>query len=137
MTLRDHAERRLGFVEVIERDFPNLGLLPVAEGLDDGGVTQPLVERILREVPDLVGLYSMGAGNGGVAAALERAGRAHDIVAVGHELTPHARGAAGRHLRRRHQPGSVRRSPSGRPYPQGARRRRDDYTPIRSGSTST
>ena len=88
MTLRDHAERRRGFAQVIERDFPHLRLLPVAEGLDDSAMTQPLVERTLAEVPDLVGLYSMGAGNRGIAAALEAAGRAHDVVAIGHELTP-------------------------------------------------
>ena len=88
MTMRDHAERRLGFAQVIERDFPNLSLLPVAEGLDDGAVTEPLVAAALRRVPDLVGLYSMGAGNRGIVAALEAAGRASDVVAVGHELTP-------------------------------------------------
>ena len=88
MTLRDHAERRLGFAEVIGRDFPHLSLLPVAEGLDDAAVTGPIVAAALRAVPDLVGLYSMGAGNRGVVSALEAAGRACDVVVIGHELTP-------------------------------------------------
>ena len=43
MTLRDHAERRLGFAQAMERDFPHLSLLPVAEGFDDRAVTKPLV----------------------------------------------------------------------------------------------
>ncbi|MCW6510241.1 LacI family DNA-binding transcriptional regulator [Hyphomicrobiales bacterium BP6-180914] len=93
MTLRDHAERRLGFAQVIERDFPDLGLLPVAEGLDDGAVTKPLVAAALREVPDLIGVYSMGAGNRGIVAAIEEAGRARDVIAIGHELTPFMREA--------------------------------------------
>ena len=93
MTLRDHAERRLGFAEVMARDFPNLTLLPVAEGLDDGTVTEPLVAAALRTFPDLVGLYSMGAGNRGIARALEVAGQATDVIAVGHELTPFMREA--------------------------------------------
>ncbi len=93
MTLRDHAERRLGFAQVIERDFPGLALLPVEEGLDDWAVTQPMVTRVLRDVPDFVGLYSMGAGNRGIVAALDAAGRGRDIVAVGHELTPFMREA--------------------------------------------
>ncbi|MGI3898953.1 MAG: LacI family DNA-binding transcriptional regulator [Janthinobacterium lividum] len=93
MTLRDHAERRLGFAEVMARDFPNLTLLPVAEGLDDGTVTEPLVAEALRTFPDLVGLYSMGAGNRGVARALEAAGRVADVIAIGHELTPFMREA--------------------------------------------
>lgn len=88
MTMRDHAERRLGFAQVIDRDFPNLRLLPVAEGLDDWTVTQPLVSAALADLPDLVGVYSMGAGNRGIVAALDGAGRSHDVVAIGHELTP-------------------------------------------------
>lgn len=93
MTLRDHAERHLGFAQTIERDFPHLALLPVAEGLDDWAVTRPIVMEALRTTPDLVGIYSMGAGNRGIVAALEAAGRAKDVVAVGHELTPFMREA--------------------------------------------
>lgn len=93
MTLRDHAERRLGFAQVIERDFPRLRLLPVAEGLDDRSVTEPLVTAALREWPDLVGIYSMGAGNRGIVTALATAGRTLDVVAIGHELTPFMREA--------------------------------------------
>ena len=93
MTLRDHAERRLGFAQVVARDFPTLTLLPVAEGLDDHTVTKPLVAAALRTVPDLVGIYSMGAGNRGIVAALTEAGRTRDVVAVGHELTPFMREA--------------------------------------------
>lgn len=93
MTLRDHAERRRGFAEVLARDFPGLSLLPVAEGLDDGAVAGPLVAAALDAAPDLVGLYSMGAGDQGIAAALAGAGRARDIVAIGHELTPAMREA--------------------------------------------
>lgn len=93
MTLRDHAERRLGFAQVIERDFPHLGLLPVAEGLDDWSVTGPMVAETLLAAPDLVGIYSMGAGNRGIVAALVAAGRGAEVVAVGHELTPFMREA--------------------------------------------
>ena len=93
MTLRDHAERRLGFAQAMERDFPHLSLLPVAEGLDDWSITGPMVAEALRAAPDLVGIYSMGAGNRGIVAALVAAGRGADVVAVGHELTPFMREA--------------------------------------------
>lgn len=93
MTLRDHSERRLGFAQVIERDFPRLRLLPVAEGLDDWSVTEPLVRAALRDLPDLVGIYSMGAGNRGIVEALKAVGRSLDVVAIGHELTPFMREA--------------------------------------------
>jgi LacI family transcriptional regulator len=36
-------------------------------------------------------IYSVGAGNRGIAAALEASGLAHEVVFVGHELTPYAR----------------------------------------------
>ena len=45
-----------------------------------------------RSSRDLVGLYSVGAGNRGIAAALEESGRARDIVWIAHELTVHTRG---------------------------------------------
>ncbi len=93
MTLRDHAERRLGFAEVMARDFADLLLLPVAEGLDDATVTEPIIAEALRAFPDLVGVYSMGAGNRGIALALAAAGRSADVVAIGHELTPFMREA--------------------------------------------
>ena len=33
----------------------------------------------------------MGAGNSGISAALQETARAHDVLFVGHELTPEAR----------------------------------------------
>jgi LacI family transcriptional regulator len=50
-----------------------------------------VVGALLAEHPDLVGLYNAGAGNRGIAEALEQAGRARDVIFVGHELTPHSR----------------------------------------------
>lgn len=93
MTMRDHAERRLGFAQGMERYFPHLALLPVAEAFDDWLVAGPIVAEALRAEPDLVGIYSMGAGNRGVVAALVAAGRGGDVIAIGHELTPFMREA--------------------------------------------
>ena len=64
------------------------------EGRDDDGRVEALATGLLSEHPDLVGLYNVGAGNGGVVAALESAGRARDTVFIAHELTPFSR----RHL---------------------------------------
>ena len=90
MALRDHSERRFGFAQVIGREYPGLAVLPVEEGRDDNAQNEAIVHRLL-EHPDLVGLYSIGAGNRGVAAALEASGRAADTVFIGHELTVHTR----------------------------------------------
>ena len=93
MTLHDHADRRLGFEQVLRREFPNLTLLPTIEGRDDSAVTGPLASRMLRRHPDLVGIYSAGAGNRGIIAALRADARAPAPVVVAHELTAHARDA--------------------------------------------
>ena len=91
--LRDHAERLFGFEQVLAREHPRLAILPAIEGQDLSQRTEPLVTKLLQSEPDLVGLYSIGAGNRGIQAALERSGRAERVVWVCHELTPHARHA--------------------------------------------
>ena len=48
-------------------------------------------KKLLAEQPDLVGIYSVGAGNRGIAEALEAAGRARDVVFIAHELTDFSR----------------------------------------------
>jgi LacI family transcriptional regulator len=91
--LRDHAERLFGFQQVIAAEYPRLHLVPPIEGHDLSQRTEPLVTRLLKTERDLVALYSIGAGNRGIQAALERSGRAERIVWICHELTPHARQA--------------------------------------------
>ncbi|HEY0857511.1 MAG TPA: LacI family DNA-binding transcriptional regulator [Albitalea sp.] len=91
--LRDHAERLFGFEQVMAAEYGSLRLLPPIEGNDLSERTEPLVTQLLQREPQLVGLYSIGAGNRGIQAALERSGRADRIVWICHELTPHARQA--------------------------------------------
>lgn len=91
--LRDHAERLFGFEQVMATEYGHLRLLPAIEGHDLSKRTEPLVTKLLQRQSELVGLYSIGAGNRGIQAALERSGRAANIVWVCHELTPHARQA--------------------------------------------
>jgi LacI family transcriptional regulator len=91
LKLRDHAERQFGFQQVLSGEYPNLVVLPPVEGRDDNDLTRDLTARILAEVPDLVGLYNVGAGNRGIAAALEASGRGREIVWIAHELTRHTR----------------------------------------------
>jgi LacI family transcriptional regulator len=91
--LRDHAERLFGFEQVMAAEHPHLKLLPPIEGHDLSERTEPLVARLLRKEPALAGLYSIGAGNRGIQAALAASGRADHVVWVCHELTPHSRRA--------------------------------------------
>ena len=93
LALRDHAERLFGFQQVMAADHPHITLLPVLEGHDDSVRTQPLIADLLKRERQLAGLYSIGAGNRGIQAALVDSGRASQVVWVCHELTPHARRA--------------------------------------------
>ena len=93
LSLRDHIERQFGFEQVMAHDFPNLTLLPVREGRDDRVKVQGVAEQLLADHPELIGLYNVGAGSAGIAAALEQAGRARDVVFITHELTEDTRRA--------------------------------------------
>ena len=86
LSLRDHAERHFGFMQVIQQEYPSLKLLPVAEGRDSPRRNQSLVSDLISSNADLIGLYNLGAGPEGIIAALTQAGRALDIVFATHEL---------------------------------------------------
>jgi LacI family transcriptional regulator len=85
--LRDHAERIFGFNQVMASEFSQLDVLPIVEGRDDDGRSEQLTTRLLRDHPDIVGLYNAGAGTPGVAKALIDTGRASQLVFVGHDVT--------------------------------------------------
>lgn len=89
--LRDHAERQYGFEQVMHREFAKLDVLPVREGRDDYQRNEEVVAALIEETADLVAIYNVGAGNRGVIAALEVAGRGRDVVYVAHELTQFTR----------------------------------------------
>jgi LacI family transcriptional regulator len=91
LSLRDHAERYFGFNQVLAQEHPHLNVLPPLEGQDDADRNEALTAQLLVAHPDLAAIYSVGAGNGGIASALRTAGRAQDTVFVGHELTPSSR----------------------------------------------
>ena len=85
--LRDHAERIFGFNQVMASEFAELDVLPVQEGRDDDTQSEALTARLLRDHPDMVGLYNVGAGTPGVAKALSESGRDKEVVFVGHDVT--------------------------------------------------
>lgn len=89
--LRDHRERLDGFLEVLGAEFPQATPVGPVEGHDDASETGAAVSRLLAEHADLVGLYNLGAGNAGLIAALEAAGRAGAMRVIAHELTPSTR----------------------------------------------
>ncbi|KQI70215.1 hypothetical protein AN189_02210 [Loktanella sp. 3ANDIMAR09] len=86
LAARDHAQRLLGFRQVLQNDFSGLTLLPVVEGFDDAARIADLVARTL-DAMSPVGIYAIGAGNAGLVAALRRANSAFRPVTIAHEST--------------------------------------------------
>ncbi|MFS8050016.1 LacI family DNA-binding transcriptional regulator [Rhizobium sp. BR 314] len=93
MLVRDHRERLQGFSAVMAAEFPKLRLLPVLEGRDNPERTKSLVSKVLSENKDIIGIYSLGAGNRGLIAALRAVRPARELTVVAHELTQHTRAA--------------------------------------------
>ena len=93
MLARDHLERRLGFDEVMARDFPHLDILASLEGRDDPDLIQRLLPDAFAENPDVIGIYSSAAGNDGLLRHFDAHAVAHRPVVVAHELTPLSRAA--------------------------------------------
>jgi LacI family transcriptional regulator len=91
--LRDHAERLFGFQQILSAEYPGLQMLQAIEGQDASGRTRQAIETLLHAQPDVKAIYSIGAGNPGIEAALRASGRACDIVWICHELTPLTRRA--------------------------------------------
>ncbi len=86
LAARDHAQRLLGFRQVLQAEFPGLSVMPVAEGADDPDRIAQIARQAMEDVP-LMGIYAIGAGNAGLLAALAEAPGAFRPVTVLHELT--------------------------------------------------
>jgi LacI family transcriptional regulator len=93
LVLRDHAERWAGFSQVIGQHYTRLEVLPVIEARDDAATVEALLGACLDRHRDVVGIYSLGAGNRGLIRVLETRRRGDPISVVAHELSSHARAA--------------------------------------------
>ena len=90
---RDQLERQLGFEQVIEERFAGLEVLPVVQGDARGDVNREIAIELLERHEDLVGIYSLAAGNAslleglGDGMAASKAGRRQPLF-IAHELSP-------------------------------------------------
>lgn len=91
LSYRGHEEREMGFRHILGEQFPHLEMVELREIHDDSERSYVETRALLARYPRLGGIYNIGAGNRGIARALEEAGRADDVVFVGHELTEHTR----------------------------------------------
>ena len=91
LSYRAHEEREAGFLHIIEEMFPAMQVVGLREGRDEAEKNYQQTRILLRQYPDLVGIYNIGGASDGVARALKEAGRELKVVFVGHGLTPDTR----------------------------------------------
>lgn len=85
---RCHEDREIGFRTGLRANFPKVVISGEAQGEDSADLTRLAVSRLLRDQPALGAIYNVGGGNLGLVQALRAAGRAQDMLVVGHEVNP-------------------------------------------------
>ena len=90
---RDMIERRRGFDEMMQRDFPGLEVLQSLETHGSPVTLRQVVAEMLTNAPHVRGIYAMGDGNRALTQVLEEFGLSGKITVICHELTPHVRTA--------------------------------------------
>ncbi len=91
--LRDHAERKAGFEQVIQNEYAHISLLPPIYALDDYRKVEKYLTQLYQKHPDFRGIYSLGAGNRGLIKFLKNRQSEKNIKVVAHELTDVSRKA--------------------------------------------
>ena len=93
MQSHDSVDRRLGFDDVMLRQFPELVVLPTLEGHGDmKRITQSL-SNALSTHSDVLGIYSLSSGNRTLTEYLSTLKLNTELVVIVHELTSHTRQA--------------------------------------------
>ena len=91
LAYRGHEEREMGFRSILAESAPHLSVLELREIRDDTERAYREARALLERHHDVTGIYNIGAGNRGIARALEETGREQQVVFIGHELTAHSR----------------------------------------------
>jgi LacI family transcriptional regulator len=81
----------MGFLRLMHAQFPQLQVVGAREGRDDAETNYRLARTLLKQHPDLVGLYNLGGGAEGVGHALQERRGSERTVFVAHGLTPDTR----------------------------------------------
>lgn len=88
MHARDSLERRLGFDEVINADYPHLTVLPSLETYGDPDRTDRIVRGSFASHRDIAGIYVLGSEARVPLAVVTGIAAADHPVIIAHERTP-------------------------------------------------
>ncbi|MEY5101145.1 MAG: hypothetical protein RJA36_3864 [Pseudomonadota bacterium] len=83
---RCHDLYESGFRSYFREHASQFTLLEPLSSFESDAIARELTEKLLRDHPDLRGLYVSGGGISGVLAAIRASGRAGQLVTVGHDL---------------------------------------------------
>ncbi len=83
---RCHDLYESGFRSYLREHAVEFTLLEPMSTFESDAIARELTEKLLRQHPDLRGLYVSGGGIGGALAAIRESGRAGGLVTVGHDL---------------------------------------------------
>lgn len=82
-------QRRIdGFSAEIRAEYPGIKLLPLERCSDSGAIAREIVLRVLKETPEVNGLYFSAGGPEGGCAALQELGLQGKVRVIGHDCTP-------------------------------------------------
>ena len=80
--------REQGFTDFIRREYPEIEIVSCIESFEDPQITYRKTTELLKEQPELRGLYITCGGVSQVGRALEESGRAKDIRVISYEDYP-------------------------------------------------
>lgn len=90
LSYRGHEEREMGFRHILSEES-RLEIAEMREVRNSVHAMHEEASAVLKRHPDLAGIYSIGGGNRGIAAALSETNRVGKVVFIGHELTEYSR----------------------------------------------
>ncbi len=80
-----------GFRSYFREYAPQFTLLEPLPTFETGAVAEEMTEKLIKDHPDLKGLFVAGGGLSGAMNALRASGKAGQIVTVGHQLMDYTR----------------------------------------------
>jgi ABC-type sugar transport system substrate-binding protein len=124
-SIKGHEERREGFIEVLERDFPEIQILWQKENHDHWEESYQIAKKSIESGDELTGIYVTAGGPFGVAQALEEAGLGKRVAVVCFDFVPDTV----KHIRS----GGIDAAIGQNPYVQGYRSVMEVYRYVDSG----
>jgi len=87
LSYRGHQEREMGFRQILSEDFPNIELVERHEIHEDRREARARTATLLKDHPNLAGIYNAGGATLGIATALSEHKSDQKIVFVAHDMT--------------------------------------------------